>query len=577
MIIEPALQIQPAAGARAHGAQREASFVTGIDQFGRHWWLIDQDSQPAERVHPLIEFEHVLGNAFAADAVKTVAAGDEIALDLLLNTAAAVAHAGAAMLDLVQAHIRGLIQRLSAGGQASIHEIARDLGLAVDDHALADQGLKVDAVPLTAEGNLDTVVGQAVPVHAVTHAGLIKKLGSALFNHSGPDPAQYIVGTALLKYDVRYAVLAQQLPQQQAGGSGADNGDLSTHYGTERKRMVSGQTSEDTMPAIRHILVAVGALDAKSLPAVHKAAQIARACGARLELYHGLDTPVYADLGGLGDGGIAGLEKDLQRTAIVRLQAMADRLRRYGIKVSVAAEWDFPAYEAVVRRALRIKADLIVAHAHAGQHRLPSLLRLTDWELLRLSPIPVLLVKSARPYRRSAVLAAVDPAHAFAKPLQLDRQILSLGRVVSDALRGSLHAVHAYARVPISNMPEAGITPALIKRMERNTERAAKLNFDRVLKTSRITAARRYLIARDPASAIAQAVRRSRSAILVMGAVSRSGLRRLLIGNTAERILDDVHCDVLVVKPLKFRNRVPRAARGARVMASVPSDSLGFY
>jgi universal stress protein E len=331
------------------------------------------------------------------------------------------------------------------------------------------------------------------------------------------------------------------------------------------------------MPAIRHILVAVGALDAKSLPAVHKAAQIARACGARLELYHGLDTPVYADLGALGDGGLAGLEKDLQRRAIVRLQAIADGLRRYRIKVNVAAEWDFPAYEAVVRRALRIKADLVVVHAHAGRHRLPSLLRLTDWELLRVSAVPVLLVKSPHPYRRSAVLAAVDPAHAFAKPLQLDQQILKLARVMSDALRGSLHAVHAYARVPISNLPETGITPALIARLERNTERAAKQNFDRVLKTSRVTAARRYLIARDPVTGIAHAVRRSRSAILVMGAVSRSGLKRLLIGNTAERILDDVHCDVLVVKPRKFRSPVPRTARGARVLASVPSDSLGYY
>lgn len=331
------------------------------------------------------------------------------------------------------------------------------------------------------------------------------------------------------------------------------------------------------MPAIRHILVAVGALDAKSLPVVQKAAQIARACGARLELYHGLDAPVYADLGGLGDSGLAGLERDLQRGAIKRLQAMADRLRPYGIKTSVAAEWDFPAYEAIVRRALRTKADLIVVHARARHHRLPSLLRLTDWELLRLSPIPVLLVKSTRPYRRSAVLAAVDPSHAFAKPLQLDQQILRLGRILSAALRGSLHAVHAYPRVPVSNMPEAAITAASLKRMEQVTERAAKLDFDRVLRSSRIPATRRYLLARDPAGAITQAVRRSRCAILVMGAVSRSGLKRLLIGNTAEKILDEVPCDVLVVKPRKFRNRVPRASRGARVLGSVPSDSLGFY
>jgi universal stress protein E len=48
--------------------------------------------------------------------------------------------------------------------------------------------------------------------------------------------------------------------------------------------------------------------------------------------------------------------------------------------------------------------------------------------------------------------------------------------------------------------------------------------------------------------------------LVVMGALSRSGLKRIFIGNTAERILDSLDCDVLVVKPPGFAgklNRVP--------------------
>jgi universal stress protein E len=51
---------------------------------------------------------------------------------------------------------------------------------------------------------------------------------------------------------------------------------------------------------------------------------------------------------------------------------------------------------------------------------------------------------------------------------------------------------------------------------------------------------------------------------VVMGAVSRSGLRRIVIGNTAERILGDLTCDVLVVKPQRFVTRVSRTRRGVR-------------
>ena len=329
------------------------------------------------------------------------------------------------------------------------------------------------------------------------------------------------------------------------------------------------------MPPIRRVLVAVGALHAKSLPAVLKAAQIARACGAQVELYHSLDAPIYADLNGLRDFSVVDLERELKLRAVHRLEDIADRLRQHSLKVSVHAEWDFPAYEAVVRRALRIKADLIVASGQAARHRFPALMRLTDWELVRLSPVSVLLVKDPHPYRHPSVLAAVDPSHAFAKPLQLDKRILETGSLLSRALRGSLHAVHAYARV--NTLPDTAITPAVIDRLERHAQRAAMASFDRALRATRIARSRRYLIARDPINGILEGVRQSRCAIVVMGAVSRTGFKRLLIGNTAERMLDDLRCDVLVVKPSKFHSRVPRASRGASLLLSPPTALIGYY
>ena len=40
--------------------------------------------------------------------------------------------------------------------------------------------------------------------------------------------------------------------------------------------------------------------------------------------------------------------------------------------------------------------------------------------------------------------------------------------------------------------------------------------------------------------------------IVIMGAISRSGLRKIFIGNTAERVLDRLPCDLLIVKPAGF-------------------------
>jgi universal stress protein E len=328
------------------------------------------------------------------------------------------------------------------------------------------------------------------------------------------------------------------------------------------------------MPAIQRILVAVKELTGKSLPAVLKAGQFARGYGAQVELFHALTSPLYTDPVVVSNQGLNSIEQDLRQRALRRLEVIADRLRMHSIKVSVAAEWDYPCHEAIIRRAQTIKADLIVASRHAGRHRASWILRLTDWELVRLSPVPVLLVKNPHPYRHPVVLAAIDPTHAHEKPLQLDKEILRVGKMMSTSLRGTLHAVHAYARFPVG-VPSEALKPGMLEAMQNEAERAAQTQFTRALRPARIARSRQYLLAQPPIDAIAEAARKSRSAIVVMGAISRSGYKRLLIGNTAERILDDLTCDIMVVKSAKFRNRVPRASRGARLRLSVPAEALG--
>jgi universal stress protein E len=329
------------------------------------------------------------------------------------------------------------------------------------------------------------------------------------------------------------------------------------------------------MSAINRILVAVKELDGKPLPAVLKGAQLARAYGARLELFHGLTTPLYTESGTAVEPRSIALGEDRRQKARRRLEAIADRLRIHSIKVTVSAEWDYPAHEAIIRRAQAIKADLIVASVHAGRHRLPWLLRLTDWELIRLSPVPVLLVKNPRPYRHPVVLAAIDPTHAHAKPLQLDTEILRAGKRLSVALRGTLHAAHAYASFPLSFQPE-GITAEILAIMRDDAQREAQSRFSRALRPARIARSRQHLLARPPIEAIAEAAHQCGSAIVVMGAISRSGYKRLLIGNTAEQILDELPCDILVIKPAKFPCRVPSAARGARVRVNGPAAAFGY-
>ena len=329
------------------------------------------------------------------------------------------------------------------------------------------------------------------------------------------------------------------------------------------------------MRSIRRILVAVKEPGSRATPAtIRKAAQLARALGARLELFHALTMPVYAESFIYGDRSFHEFTQQLQRTVVERLDALAARVRGRGrqrrLQISVAAEWDSPAYEAIIRRSEATKVDLIVAERHAGRHIAASLLHLSDWELLRRSAVPVLLVKTPGSFERPSVLAAIDPGHRLAKPARLDQEILFLSSAVAAALGGRLHAVHAYLPVPGGRRPTDALDLETAVRINAKLAAAARDRFERALAGVAIPRARRLLIDLPPTEAIIQAANSVRSDIVVMGAVSRSGLRRWMVGNTAESVLDRLACDLLIVKPPRFRSGVARRRSGPRLVPLMP-------
>ncbi len=316
------------------------------------------------------------------------------------------------------------------------------------------------------------------------------------------------------------------------------------------------------MAPIPRILVAIKNPWARALPGADKALQLARALGAEVRLFHGLTDPVLVDVRQIQS--LAGLEQERRERVLERLTTVARRLGGR-VRVTAAAEWDFPASEAVIRAAQRFRATLIVAGPHAGAHHMPWLLRFTDLELLRRSPVPVLLVKTRSPYERPVVLVALDPSLARAKPAGLDALILRHGSTVARALRGELHAIHAFQPSPLSAMfTPADTAGGARTRMAQSSARAA---LDRTVRAAAVARSRTHLVARHRVEAIERVAREIRAAIVVMGAVGRSPPRRWVSGNTSEKLLDRLACDVLVVKPRGFANRISPAARGVQMIA----------
>ena len=82
------------------------------------------------------------------------------------------------------------------------------------------------------------------------------------------------------------------------------------------------------MRSIRRILVAVKDPQAKSLPAVVKATQLARALGADLEHFHGIDNSIYLDTVNVGQQNPKQIEDEERKQILQQLERIAGRVRR---------------------------------------------------------------------------------------------------------------------------------------------------------------------------------------------------------------------------------------------------------
>lgn len=314
---------------------------------------------------------------------------------------------------------------------------------------------------------------------------------------------------------------------------------------------------------IRHILVAIGEPHQAPRSVLRKAGAMARAARATVELFHAIDEPdperSFPETATLE-------EVEQRRVAIVekyrsKLERFAHDPALRGVTVRCTAVWDYPPHAAVIRRVLAAHSDLVIAAARGRRFGARLLLRNTDWELIRHCPVPLLLVKSPRAYQRPVVLAAVDPYHKHARPADLDARLLQVGSQIAQLLHGSLQVFHAY-RPLVTLEPMVGTAAPLVM-MPPEAEAAHTQQvthaIEQLADKAGIPRSRCHVRMGEVATELSAFARRSRTAIVVMGAVSRSAIMRFFIGNTAERTLDRLTCDVLIVKPRGFRSGVERA------------------
>lgn len=209
----------------------------------------------------------------------------------------------------------------------------------------------------------------------------------------------------------------------------------------------------------------------------------------------------------------------------------------------------------VTQEIIRGKYDLLIKPAD-GRGKIARLLGSNDMHLLRKCPCPVWIVKPTRKHKHKKIMAAVDP-----DPKQLNsdlnRQILELASSLSAHDKAELHVVAAwelwgqYALRSRQHHTELDKLRKDMKKASKNwlKELVAPFETDGLKLHT-------HLLEGHASEVILKEAKKRSVDLIVMGTVGRVGIPGYFMGNTAERILSDVGCSVLALKPSGFSSPI---------------------
>jgi len=288
--------------------------------------------------------------------------------------------------------------------------------------------------------------------------------------------------------------------------------------------------------------------------AVRRVADLAVRNGARLTLFGVIAEPSRMQRALHSDQYIESIQE-------AERQALSAELARCVPKVGdVPTESQIsvgnPALK-IIEQVLAVGHDLVVVTSDEDDEDHATIKR-----LLRKCPCPVWVIRPTRA-KTQRVLAAVNPDPDEA---ELNRIILELAASVASFYGGELHVVHAWELYGEATMRSSAFlhTPteeieALLAE-ERSGHREA---LDALLAGSELQGQPWEIhLHKGPAAEIVhEVVAKQRINLLVMGTVARTGVTGLVIGNTAETVLDDVRCSVIAIKPPGFVSPVELATK----------------
>jgi universal stress protein E len=245
------------------------------------------------------------------------------------------------------------------------------------------------------------------------------------------------------------------------------------------------------------------------------------------------------------------------------LKGLLDPIRREDVQVEAKALCGTPFLE-IIRQVLREKHDLVMMTESPADGLKGMFIGGTAMRLMRKCPCPVWVVKSTQSGTFGRILAAVDPSSSDEERNALNVRIMDLATSLARLERSELHILHAWTRFSEKTLRAgpARLPEQEVERIIAEGRRSHQELLGNLLNRYPLDDQKHhiYLVEGEAAPVIRELAESKGIDLIVMGTVCRTGFRGFFIGNTAERVLSQVDCSVLTVKPDGFVSPVELVA-----------------
>ena len=292
-------------------------------------------------------------------------------------------------------------------------------------------------------------------------------------------------------------------------------------------------------------------------PLLEKVARLAEGSGAKVELFRCCYNASLRNSYLFDKDQLLRAEHGFLHHAEGELEVVARDLDAQGIDVDIDVCWERHHAESIVRKVLRYQPDLVMhqiePHSRLGHYLFDQ----RDWQLIRECPVPLMLVKQKMWSDGGHVAASVDPFHECDRPALLDHTILDWASRIVQTLEGDMRVMHSFNVLPHSAIFDEHLVTDFEGLQSRvRQEHTQALNALIEPYAMSVDSPGVTLMEGETHRTVLEYVDKQHIDLLVMGGVARGLIDRLLIGSTVERILDQIHCDLMIVKAPDFETTV---------------------